>query len=760
MEITRFGQRCLGNASAMLSMVSGSLLDDTPEIKGILMALLRSQNQFITYYAAAFVKSTITQPKTKVLTPFLGNRSNLMDNNLVEEIFNLLGKNGKYHTNTLAAHTLIESLDVCLVSQSSSTEPRLLQTMTQTVSKNVRTMYDLIRSPCLGISDYATVLLHFVFANPKNVGMRQLQEECLSRCVLVWLIKQALSLPPSQHQEASAYLVGLIVGDNADCWQLLSKIFPPALLSKSVVKKPTGDIEWKEAFLTLRQDYLLPDLIWNGQTRAETCDYITSQCNAFHSETNLNPDQRHVWNFEEFRVNFSFLAQEILAGKFYVKTILSLIPNCKVDDPDGLASALLYKVLLSPSDVAIQVSCLKALTWCYSKYSSRITWGIQQMETVLALLHRDKQELVDQSLLLLQELFIVSGNIQEFVKLDGVSCLTYHLTTIFGVAQPTSSSSSSALNVVSKTEICLTLLQQCVSVVNHVVSRLYPPIIKFPMPVAKRQLSIYPNIFRVVQVLAYAAVSDPSSDTPQLLVSHTLTLIENLLTHNDELAGEIYKTGLFYFLLTYGGNDEECIESICALLHRLHTQLKEINKPSPLKDLLPPSFTDVLEKQGPTQLAMIFRSKNYVAPNLVWTGAMRDYCRNLIFKHIAPFLNLLLQGVSATYQYSPMAPISYDSFTASFLQCGGYYVDALLDSKNFPNFEIPNPYSLFAEACPLLARVTTLNHKISTMKLILMLFNKYPQLAKQQIGDVFDSFDRWIKDMSQPLVLGDEVEHK
>jgi hypothetical protein len=51
-----------------------------------------------------------------------------------------------------------------------------------------------------------------------------------------------------------------------------------------------------------------------------------------------------------------------------------------------------------------------------------------------------------------------------------------------------------------------------------------------------------------------------------------------------------------------------------------------------------------------------------------------------------------------------VSPISYDSFTTSFLQCGGYYVDALLDAKSFPNFEIPNPYSLFAEACPLLSR--------------------------------------------------------
>jgi hypothetical protein len=54
-----------------------------------------------------------------------------------------------------------------------------------------------------------------------------------------------------------------------------------------------------------------------------------------------------------------------------------------------------------------------------------------------------------------------------------------------------------------------------------------------------------------------------------------------------------------------------------------------------------------------------------------------------------------------------MAPIDYESFTVSFLQCGGYYVDALLDAKKFPNLEIPNSESLFADACSLLPRYVT-----------------------------------------------------
>ena len=191
------------------------------------------------------------------------------------------------------------------------------------------------------------------------------------------------------------------------------------------------------------------------------------------------------------------------------------------------------------------------------------------------------------------------------MKLDGVTCLTHHLTTIFGVdSQPSSSSpSSDDLNIVTRTEISTTSLLLS-SLLSHLLSFFccflksldtssdmpdataavrecrqsrslsalpshhqipyasgmhYSSVIPLPLHnllicfhlQAKSQLSRYPNIFRVVQVLAYAAVSDPSSETQQLLVSHTLTLIENLLTYNDDLAGDIYKTGMRLLFLSF-----------------------------------------------------------------------------------------------------------------------------------------------------------------------------------------------------------------
>ena len=194
------------------------------------------------------------------------------------------------------------------------------------------------------------------------------------------------------------------------------------------------------------------------------------------------------------------------------------------------------------------------------------------------------------------------------MKLDGVTCLTHHLTTIFGVdSQPSSSSpSSDALNIVTRTEISTTSPLRSSSLPFYLIllsffccfltsvdtssdmpdataavrecrqsrslSALpshhqipyasgmhYSSVIPLPLHnllicfhlQAKSQLSRYPNIFRVVQVLAYAAVSDPSSETQQLLVSHTLTLIENLLTYNDDLAGDIYKTGMRLLFLSF-----------------------------------------------------------------------------------------------------------------------------------------------------------------------------------------------------------------
>lgn len=48
MEITRLGQRFLGNATA--NVVGGSVLDEAPEIKSSLISLLRSQNKYPFYF--------------------------------------------------------------------------------------------------------------------------------------------------------------------------------------------------------------------------------------------------------------------------------------------------------------------------------------------------------------------------------------------------------------------------------------------------------------------------------------------------------------------------------------------------------------------------------------------------------------------------------------------------------------------------------------------------------------------------------------
>ena len=147
-------------------------------------------------------------------------------------------------------------------------------------------MYDLIRSPCLGISDYATILLHFIFGNAKRYViflcyyrlfflLLLLSFFCIfkhrdttattARGVLIsmcsCLANQAgiiatsittsrgklflLSFllfpfdffclfifgPVTNGYKASAHLVGLIVGDNSDCWQLISTLSPHPLLS-------------------------------------------------------------------------------------------------------------------------------------------------------------------------------------------------------------------------------------------------------------------------------------------------------------------------------------------------------------------------------------------------------------------------------------------------------------------------------------------------------------------------------------------------
>lgn len=53
-------------------------------------------------------------------------------------------------------------------------------------------------------------------------------------------------------------------------------------------------------------------------------------------------------------------------------------------------------------------------------------------------------------------------------------------------------------------------------------------------------------------------------------------------------------------------------------------------------------------------------------------------------------------------RYAPLGTIDYTGFTQGYLQCGGYFIEALLDSRSFS--DIPNPYTLFSDAFALLIR--------------------------------------------------------
>ncbi len=59
-----------------------------------------------------------------------------------------------------------------------------------------------------------------------------------------------------------------------------------------------------------------------------------------------------------------------------------------------------------------------------------------------------------------------------------------------------------------------------------------------------------------------------------------------------------------------------------------------------------------------------------------------------------------------------------------------------------------------------LRRVEQVNHRISVLKLVLMLYNKFPELTKKPAASVFESFSKWIKEFTQLQVVGEEVRSK
>ena len=114
-------------------------------------------------------------------------------------------------------------------------------------------------------------------------------------------------------------------------------------LSSAAVHQHLKGENFTSFFLMAGRDHMLPDLIWNQQTRTELRSALEAELRDFSRERELAGKSRISWNHSEFEVYYPSLDNEIHIGDHYVRLLF---------DSSGLGmvrlkSCVIQKVFLS-----------------------------------------------------------------------------------------------------------------------------------------------------------------------------------------------------------------------------------------------------------------------------------------------------------------------------------------------------------------------------------------------------------------------------
>ena len=124
------------------------------------------------------------------------------------------------------------------------------------------------------------------------------------------------------------------------------------------------------------RDHILPDLIWNQQTRGELRDALESETRDFERERELAGRQRISWNHREFEVFYPSLDGEICIGSHYVRLLFDSggVGDGAVRqlrDPRRFFECLYRRFLREPRN-SLKALCLRAMALVHDFHEKNI----------------------------------------------------------------------------------------------------------------------------------------------------------------------------------------------------------------------------------------------------------------------------------------------------------------------------------------------------------------------------------------------------
>ena len=240
--------------------------------------------------------------------------------------------------------------------------------------------------------------------------------------------------------------------------------------------------------------------------------------------------------------------------------------------------------------------------------------------------------------------------------------------------------------IMNESELATCILNIFIQICEYYPSHDLDGAIIRPFPRIKKYLSDASCLPHIVQLLV---TFDP------VIVERVSTLMLLVLEENPMIS-QLYRSGLFFFILMYSGSN---LIPIGRLLHATHMaqayRIDDTAKPklkSFLTYLLPEAMVCYLENHGPDKFAQIFLGE-FDTPEAIWNGEMRRTMIEKIACHVADFTIRLKSNNRATYDYCPIAPITYVQLEDE-LFVDIYYLRNLCNTQKFQHWPIKDPVNL------------------------------------------------------------------
>lgn len=666
---------------------------------------LSSNEQLLTWSVSELLLSACCSPDGSQNKAELANRSALLPGTTMDAVTAILA-HPQLHDRHLATSVALHFLDVLVYSRADNTPFDVNRAMLQRFRTLRRRIYNLTRSPVLVTSVSATKLLIVVLQGSNSEDVCRIQNECRDDTTLLWHLLMCLDGHTDQ-RAASMSVVELFFHENAACMSLLNRMLPAtiplglkekwveassAVLRHKAQRSAAADnslsrevtLNWAKFFEYLNGDYHQPDLIWNVTTRGELVAALKRQLEIFaHAEVSGN--RQITWNYSEFEVSYSSLADKIRVGRFYIE--LLLVDDTPLAAFDGVVRLLggLFLRLLTSSIEKERSVCLRVMTKLY-RSSNQEPLDPHALNCVVNLIRGLSSHLQLQAM----EFFTVAlqhpSNARNFVSFGGIMEILTIITlprANFGsvssepsLSPPPSVASSSSPPQLStprtrRASISIdnndALLFSVIKVLTT-VCELQPAVCSLgrpirPIPAVRRLILEHNHIVLLTDIL--------SSRNPRI-VKATLELIqEAIIGHNTPTLDSAFASaGTIPSLLALAASVEDAI-ALCAsqivFNSYFNSDGKIVSNNSELElfKWIPVWLAWELSSEGPIKFAEILRG-GISSPRCLWT----------------PENSSVLLEVCATL-HVPDSPIAIEHaeslmFLPSQKELGGYFVALLV----------------------------------------------------------------------------------